>query len=401
VPPKISTCRLCGWAGLRTVVDLGTMAYTGYFPKPGEVVPEGPLEIVECESCRLAQLAHEYDPAEMYGPTYGYRSGLNPSMVEHLRGVALDAWKYAKPEAGDLVVDIGANDGTLLGFYPDSVKRIAIDPLCEKYADHYKPGIARAGVPYTPSNGIAFVGYGQAKIVTTIACFYDFADPVGVARSIYGILRDGGVWIIECATAESITSGAWDQINHEHTLYLGIRQLVEIIERADLRIIGYGKSDVNGGSVRIVCQKGGRWPAVGTDLKWGNGFTVWGGVQERIDADCAKLRHYLESAKRDGRRVIGYGASTKGNAVLQRAGVTPELIDEIVDVNPDKIGSVTPGTGIPIAASSPSPSAYLVLPWHFEKFIVEKEREFLQHGGELIFALPKFHRVTRNGSTAA
>lgn len=398
---RIGCCRLCGWRGLTTVLDLGTMAFTGIFAKPGVEVPRGPLELVECESCGLVQLAHEFPLDLLYGNAYGYRSGLNPSMSEHLRGIALEAWRIARPDVGDVILDIGSNDGTLLNAFPSSANRIGYDPLADKYAEHYAHGIVRHSELFT-ARSVDVVGRNRAAIVTSIACFYDLPDPVGFARAIWQVLKDGGIWILEMATTEDIAGMAWDQICHEHQEYYSEQHVAEILYRAGFERLSMAHNNANGGSVRIVAKKV-QQRAV-TPLVSNPQQHQWNGLSERVRATCSAIKAHLEREKAAGRTVWGYGASTKGNVLLQSAGIGPDLLPLIVDANPDKDGCVTPGTGIPIKYDSrpqwngPSvPDAFLVLPWHFRDFIVKKEVGFLARGGELIFALPEFQVVNKDG----
>ena len=402
---RIQSCRLCGWPSLTSVLDLGEMAFTGMFPKPGVEVPRGPLELLECDACGLAQIAHAYSPEVLYGNSYGYRSGLNPSMVAHLKELATEAWQIAKPERGDVVLDIGANDGTLLGFFPSTVNRIAYDPLAEKYAKHYDRGIVRHAELFTEAS-VDVVGRDRASIVMTIACFYDLPDPVGFARAVWAILKNGGIWVIEIATADNIWNGAWDQICHEHQEFYGIEQLRDICDRAGFSVVNVFDDDVNGGSTRLIAAKESAREWYPSPFSESRAILPvrWAETRETIDRQCAALKAYLEAEKKRGRIVWGYGASTKGNVVLQRAGIGPELLPCIVDANPDKDGCVTPGTGIPIVTEATSrwigagePNAFLVLPWHFREFVIQKEHTFLDTGGELIFALPKLEVVTKDG----
>ena len=304
-------------------------------------------------------------------------------------------------------MDIGSNDGTLLGFYPDIVRRMGFDPLADKYADFYAPGVLRCSDFFTPSLGIATVGRGQAKIVTTIACFYDIPDPVGFARAVWAILDEGGIWVVEMATVDDILGGAWDQICHEHTEYYGINQIADIIERAGLRTIGATPNDVNGGSIQFVFQKGGHHQAI--TIGRAHKERDWTGLASRIDKQCQQLRDYLVEQRANKKVIYGYGASTKGNVILQRAGIGPDLLPIIYDASAEKNGKVTPGTGIrietmqaaleagPLTSLTVSPDAMLVLPWHFREFVINKERAFLEGGGELVFALPDLEIVSSAG----
>lgn len=397
--PPLTACHLCGWPHLTRVLDLGTMALTGVFPRPGQDVPEGPLEVVTCDACGLAQLGHVYPLHELYGAHYGYRSGLNPTMVAHLRSIAEDAWRLAAPEPGDFVVDLGSNDGTFINLYPDSVTRIAFDPLLPKYAEHYRTGVEPFPEFFTPASALK-VPQGRAAIVTSIACFYDLPDPVGTARAIARLLKPGGIWVVEVADLDAmIRNMAFDQIVQEHVEYYRGGDILGMARRAGLSYVRDVQNDINGGSCRFVFRKGG------LDIPE---FTIervidWPAFQHRIDRACVALRQFLEDEHDSGRTVWGYGASTKGNVVLQRAAITPDLLPLILDANPDKDGCETPGTHIPIrfedrplVAVPGRPETVLVLPWHFRDFIIQKEREFLRQGGRLVFALPTLEVVTKD-----
>ena len=389
-PPRLSECRACGWPSLTSVLHLGTLAYCGLFPKPGESVPEGPLELVTCDACGLAQMGHVYPIGDMYGDSYGYRSGLNPTMEAHLKEIATEAWRIAQPRPGETVVDIGANDGTLLKCYPKSVKRVGFDPLTDKYRQYYAVDITRvAGFFDMPLRDVA--------IVTSIACFYDLPDPVGVAQAIADMLRPGGVWSVEVADLHAMAEhSAFDQIVHEHLEFYTADDIDSIAQRVGLSLRHSDYNATNGGSVRLVYTKGGPHsidrPREAID---------WASFRKRIDKRVNDLRTFLEDAKRAGRVVYGYGASTKGNVLLQMAGVTPKLMPAILDANPDKAGCVTPGTNIPIVFHD-KPLSHLrtaldtvvVFPWHFRDFVLEKEREFLGQRGTIVFPLPTLQQIT-------
>ena len=410
---RLSACRLCGWEDLPTVLDLGEMAFTGIFPKPGEDVPSGPLELVKCGACNLVQLAHVYDQAVLYGPSYGYRSGLNQTMVAHLKEVAALAWREARAEPGETVIDIGANDGTLLAANPKSARRVGIDPLADKWADCWPEGAVRIAKsfpcsPWSPKGDSLNL---PAAVVTSIACLYDAQEPVKWARVIANWLRPGGIWIIELALAGHILSGAWDQVCHEHALYFGASQLSDLMTRAGLRVVKAVDTSTNGGSLLLVAKK-----EEGCHL-WSprEREEDWPELTHKIEKTCVDLRECLEAYKAAGKTVWGYGASTKGNVVLQRAGIESDLLPRIMDANQEKDGKQTPGTQIPIFTHTGSwvappglkderagiggplqrPHAFLVLPWHFRDFVIEKEYAFLEASGKLIFALPKLEIVTK------
>lgn len=372
------------------------MAYAGVFPSPGEDVAEGPLTVSVCDECGLAQLAHDYDPSVFFGEGYGYRSALNASMVMHLQSITDHVEGYLSP--GDTVVDIGANDGTLLGCYGMSLDLIGIDPLAIHFMASY-PKHATL-IPSLFDMKTAGRLAGKAKAVTSIACFYDLPSPLAFARDVMRMLSNDGVWVLEQSYLPAMCrQNAFDTICHEHFEFYTVRDIANICEQVNAKIIDLSFNDTNGGSFAVtVARKEAKYLALDiSDTLEAEHVEGYGTVQplrdmmERSDSMCIELTGLLLAMKQSGRRVLGYGASTKGNVLLQYCGID---LEAIVEVNADKFGKVTPGMQIPIIPEGEAPDAYLVLPWHFRDAIVKKEKDYLAKGGELIFPLPVLDIVT-------
>jgi hypothetical protein len=406
---SLNQCRLCGSPDLLTVLDLGTQALTGVFPvSTEEHVSEGPLELVWCSSCTLLQLAHGYEPTEMYGDNYGYRSGLNRSMVRHLSRKTLGLEALVELSAGDVVLDIGSNDGTLLGAYATTpLRRIGIDPTAERFAEYYPPE-AEIVADFFSASKFREVSDVPAKVVTSIAMFYDLEDPVAFARDVRDCLAPDGVWHFEQSYMPSmLRSTAYDTVCHEHIEYYSLSTVRRILDEADLELIDVRFNRVNGGSFAVTAaRRGSRFAPNKVLIDW------FVDQEERIRLDTpGPFRRFEESVFRHrtdltqlvttlregGASVMGYGASTKGNVLLQFCGLGPAHIEAIAEVNEDKFGRVTPGTGIPIVSEDEMrarrPDYLLVLPWHFRDGIVEREEAYLKDGGLLIFPLPEIEIV--------
>ena len=410
----ITKCRICGNPDLAPVLSLGDQYLTGIFPRsPADVITHGPLDLVRCngeDACGLLQLGHTYDSGEMYGVNYGYRSGLNQTMVRHLRGkVEGLRSKVALPE-GDIVLDIGSNDGTLLSFYPESLRRVGMDPTSEKFLKFYHEGIEVITDFFSAEAFRKRFGQQKAKIITSIAMFYDLNDPMKFVRQIAEVLADDGIWHLEQSYMPLMLSeNAYDTICHEHLEYYALHQIQWMIERCGLRIIDVEINDVNGGSFAVtVCKLDAphrtNLPAVESMLA----AEVAAGLQtskpyerfrEAIFAHREELREVVHRLLAGGARILGYGASTKGNVILQFCGFSPKEIPAMAEVNPDKFGSFTPGTNIPLIseaeAHAQKPDYFLVMPWHFRSNLLEREEAYLNQGGKRIFPLPKIEIVGR------
>jgi NDP-4-keto-2,6-dideoxyhexose 3-C-methyltransferase len=408
----IEACRICGSATLRPVLDLGEQALTGVFPRTHDQrVAGGPLEVVKCtgvHACGLVQLRHTYDPGEMYGLEYGYRSGLNRSMVEHLRAKAEELIKRSAIAAGDVVVDIGSNDGTSLSFYPTDAKRIGIDPSASKFAHYYPPQVDLIANFFSEDVFFNASGGQRAKLVTSIAMFYDLERPLDFMRQVYEILADGGIWHFEQSYLPSmLRTNSYDTVCHEHVEYYSLAPIVWMADRIGFSITDVALNDINGGSFAVTAVKarpGATHHAPIVDRLLDEEAT--GGLSTlepfvqfatRVARHKVDLRSTLQRLKDGGKRILGLGASTKGNVLLQYCAIGPELLECIAEVNEDKFGCFTPGTSIPIVseqdAFSRRPDVVMVLPWHFRAILRRRLQPMLQRGAQLLFPLPTIELV--------
>ena len=413
---EIARCRICGNLDLIPILSLGRQALTGVFPRTkGQRVTSGPLDLVKCredrkgEHCGLLQLKQNYDKKEMYGGGYGYRSGLNRAMVEHLRGLVKRILRRVPLSPGDLVVDIGSNDSTLLRAYPGGKGGpvlVGMDPSANKFREYYPPHI-RLIPDFFSADTLRRRCAGQkAKVVTSIAMFYDLDSPMDFMRQIVDVLDDEGLWVLEQSYLPSMVEAtAYDTICHEHLEYYALKQIDWMARRVGLKIVDVQLNDVNGGSFAVMLAKSGsRFRENATlvrrllsdERRAGfGGLEAYRRFKKRVFEHRKRLLAFLIKARRENRTILGYGASTKGNVILQFCGLTPRDIPAIAEVNERKFGCFTPGTKIPIIsereARAAKPGYFLVLPWHFKAGIVVREREYLRAGGRLLFPLPTLH----------
>jgi len=405
---RLQCCRLSGSRNLIPVLHLGEQELTGVFPKPGETVTRGPLDLVWCPDSGLLQLGHSYNPDEMYGDNYGYRSGLNGSMVRHLTQKISFIEKLADLKPGDTVLDIGSNDATSLKSYTTpGLKRIGIDPTAAKFRSYYPDDIAL--VPdFFSAASFRRVSGPQAQIVTSIAMFYDLDDPVAFARDIASVLAPDGLWHFEQSYMPAmLRTVSYDTICHEHLEYYSLGVVKKIVEAADLKLIDVQMNGVNGGSFAVTAapRTSSRKPNAAV-IDWLLGQEDRMGLdtvrpfrefEDRVFRHRADLVRLLKALAADGKKVLGYGASTKGNVTLQFCGVTTAEIAAIAEVNPEKYGRITPGTHIPIIseadARAMNPDYFLVLPWHFKEGIIQREQDYISRGGKFIFPFPEIEII--------
>jgi hypothetical protein len=407
---KITKCRVSGSENLISVLNLGNQVLTGVFPRsPEEPVTRGLLELVWTPESQLLQLSHSFDPDEMYGENYGYRSGLNQSMVDHLTTKIHNLERQVELEPGDCVIDIGSNDATTLKAYETrGLRRIGIDPTGLKFPSFYPPEIQLLPEFFPTPNLKKAIGGSKTKVVTSIAMFYDLEEPVAFAKAVAEILDRDGIWHFEQSYMPSmIRLNSYDTICHEHLEYYSLHSVKYVLDRAGLKILDVQMNGVNGGSFAVTAaREDSRLKENRVTIDWlmeqeirmrFDSPAPFREFEERVYAHRKSLKSLIEALNSDGKKVLGYGASTKGNVVLQFCNFSSRDIQAIAEINPDKFGSFTPGTHIPIVscdeAARMKPDYYLVLPWHFKDGIVRREQAFLSGGGKLIFPFPEIEIV--------
>lgn len=425
----ISACRVCGNPELRPVIDLGPQSLAGLFDdgRPqNQLATPIPLEVLCCDTargrggCGFVQLKHTVPPDIMY-QDYGYRSGLNETMRRHLEELSREIESRLKLRAGDIVLDIGANDGTtLLAYRTPGLVRVGFEPSnagaeAEARGVQILKGSAGEALFFDSVGGARhflreYPGR-KAKAITTIAMFYDIEDPAGFCRQVHRILDEEGLWVAELHYWGSLLETAgFDAICHEHLGYYSLATLEWLFRSTGFELFDVSFNPSNGGSVRctLVKQRGRLRPlkgdrrrvAQGLDRERQRGYdTAQSHARLRHSALKIRqdLRQVLGEAARSGGRVYGYGASTKGNVLLQYCGLGPADLAAIADRNPMKRGRFTLGSRIPICTEEEMredhPDLLLILPWHFLDGFLEREKGLRAEGTRFIVPFPQVRIV--------
>jgi hypothetical protein len=423
---EIKNCRICGNPDLISILNLGVQALSGRFPSEDEPEPpKAPLELVKCNNtknsnaCGLLQLKHSVSPEEMYLHKYGYRSGINQTMSMHLKGIVQHVQEIVDLHTDDVVLDIGSNDATLLKYYnykTQRLRKIGIDPTGEQFLEYYTKDIELISDYFNSSNYSSVCPDKQAKVVTSIAMFYDLEAPMNFVEDIKKILHPEGIWVLEQSYMPTMLKmNSFDTICHEHLEYYSLKQIDWMLRKNDLRIFDVEFNDINGGSFRVyACHNNSVFKS--NQKKIGQVFSdeeilkldselPYKEFNESVFCIKDELYNFLTGEKAKGKSIYIYGASTKGNVLLQFCNIDHTLITAAAERNPEKWGRRTPITNIPIIseeeARKAKPDYFLVLPWHFRQEFIEREVDFLASGGKFIFPLPEMRvigRKTNNGT---
>lgn len=401
---EIQHCRVCGNKDLEHVLDLGSQSLTGVFLNSKLEVEEiGPLQLVKCinfeSSCGLVQLKHSFEPTKMYGDNYGYRSGLNQSMVQHLGEKVHRISQKITLVSSDLVLDIGSNDGTTLSFYDHGLIRVGIDPTANKFREYYNDNVIVLSDFFSAKLFKQKFKSKKAKVVTSFSMFYDLEDPVSFAQDVYEILSDDGIWIFEQSYLPTmIEKNSFDTICHEHIEYYALKQIKWIVEKSHMKIIDVEFNDINGGSFSITAAKidanYSEYEDLGKLLNdeeeaGFNDITRYKEFELEVKKTAKQLKSFVQDQINNKKSVAFLGASTKGNVILQYCGFDANDVVGVADVNKEKFGKYTPGTKIPIISEyellENEPDYIIVLIWHFRDFLLQNLR--LKHA-KLVFPLP-------------
>ena len=407
---NISKCRNCKNKKLENLFSLGFLSFTGKFTKKKTNIPKDEIKLVKCKKCNLVQLSKNFNPNYLYGKDYGYRSGLNKTMTEHLSSISKKMSKLTNLKKNDQVLDIASNDATLLNSYKKkNIIKVGVDPILKKYKKFYKN--INFKIPSLFSQEIIFKNkiYKKFKIITACAVFYDIQDPNKFLREISNLLDPKlGILYLEFQDLLSVIKyNLFDTICHEHIEYYSLNVVKKMLKQNNLKLINAQKNNINGGSLSLfISHKEGRYnvnnPKINKLIKYENKYNLnnkktFVNFYKKINHIKKNLNELISNLLKKGNKIHGYGASTKGNVILQYFKLTNKDIPFIADRNPDKNNLFTPGTKIKIInekkSRSMSPDYYLVLPWHFKKEILKREKEIRGKGTKFIFPLPKLRVV--------
>jgi len=406
-----TTCKLSG-KPLTEVINIGDLYVSNFCKSVDENAPKAPLRIGIGEESGLLQLMDPVERLPLY-QQYWYRSGTNATMTRQLNDVVTAFREWVRLKPGDVVLDIGCNDGTLLAQLPKSLElfRIGIDPaenLAEEANRHCE---AHSVSLFSKDKFMELSGGRKAKVINSIGMFYGVEDPASFVQGISECLADDGVWVLQLSyTPLMIKQIAFDNICHEHIQYYTLLSLKYLLDQFDFDILDVEFNDTNSGSFRIMtCKKGhgenfatmfmrdiGRYRVQSTlayekDQRFDQP-EVYQDYMRHLNTLKAETLELLTGLKKQGKKVVGYGASTKGNTLLQFYGIGPDLMDGIAERQPQKYDLLTVGSWIPIISEEEmrrrKPDYLFVLPWHFMTEFLEREQAFIQGGGQFIVPLP-------------
>lgn len=398
------SCRICKNTNLIDIINLNEQVITSRFPEYGDYsTPKTPIILCLCKECSLVQLRHSTNCSELYEHEYGYRSGISNTMREHLKQYKEEIESIVNIEKGDYIIDIGSNDSTMLQYYSDEYKRIGVDPTGKQFKQFYG-NVDLIPNYFTLDNIRNVYGNIKCKVISSISMFYDLPSPIRFARDIYELLDDDGIWTCEQSyLLDMIQKNSIDTICHEHLEYYSLTAIKYIADIVKFKIVDVKFNDCNGGSFRIYfAKKKSSKYSENTELinkildqenKLGvKNEQLYFNFMKNCDYEVDKLRTLINFVNSNNKNIYIYGASTKGNCLLQYANIRSKDIKYAVERNLNKIGKMT-STGIEIISEETMrenpPEYLLVLPWHFRNEIIEREKEYLENGGQLIFPFPK------------
>ena len=412
---KIKKCRICKNKDLKKIIDLDNQYIQGSFIKknyPKPYLKKIPLQLVLCQKCSLVQLLHTTNKEILY-KNYWYESGINKTMRMHLKDLVSNLCRIKKNEIKKIkVLDIGCNDGTLLNFYPKTVEKFGIDPShIAKKIDKKKFKIINDFFPPRKKNlkdlKIKF------DLITSIAMFYDLDNPNLFVKNIKRYLKNDGVWVLELSyLIDMLKLNSFDTICHEHLEYYSLSSLNYLMKHNGLKIFKVTKNKINGGSIRCFVtqdknmmydQKGNiiylnRLLKNEQKLKIKN-TKIYKKFMLNISKIKIKLKKIIEDIKKNNKSIYVLGASTKGNTILQFLDINNKTIPFATEINSEKFGAKTIGSNIEIInediIKKNPPNYQLVLPWHFKKEIINREKNYLKNGGKLILPVPTIKIITK------
>ena len=402
---KITKCRICNSKVFLNLFSLGKLSFTGKFAKKKtDNIPKREVTIVMCKQCKLIQLNNNFSSKYLYSNDYGYRTGINKTMSEHVRKLVKFTSNKMKLKKNDAVLDIASNDGTLLNYYDKKIITVGVDPILKKYKQFYNQIDFKVDDFFNIQALKRKKINTKFKVITALSMFYDLKNPNKFLSGIKKILDIDGIFILEHADLLSLLkNNLFDTICHEHLEYYSSKIIFDLMKRNRLRVFDVQKNNVNGGSTRYYISHdtskfNTKTKSLNKLIEEEKRFKLdsvitFKNFEKKLIRKKKEMIKFILKQKKNNKVIHGYGASTKGNVLLQYFDITNKHIDLIAERNPQKFNKFTPGTKIKITSENYSrklkPDYYLVLPWHFRKEIVKREKKTRMKGTKLIFPLPQ------------
>ena len=419
---SLKKCKVCGNTNLIKVLSLQEQYLSPTFVKTNKnnklAEIRSPLTLVLCDktknekNCGLLQLLEITEPDLLY-KQYFYRSATNDTMKIDLKNLVNQALDIAKPNKNDIIIDIGSNDCTLLNFYKDKYNLIGFEPAQNiKYIDEGNNITVINN--YFNSREFKQKYKNKAKIITSCAMFYDLEDPRAFVKDIEEILEDDGIWCCQISyLASMIKYNNFYDICHEHLSYYSLETFEHLVNQFNLKCFYAETNEVNGGSIRLyMCKKNSN------KYKEKKFFNKLNSIKEEekkfkltdpqtflnfaktISELKDKTVKFVDNILNSNKKILALGASTKGNIILQHFGLTKKQIPYISERNPEKVGLKCLGSDIELISEQKArdinPDAFIVLPWNFKKEVVNREKNYLENGGKLMFVMPYPHVITKD-----
>ena len=402
-------CRNCNYQTLKKIVSIGNQPISSKFNNIKKFNEKKySLDLYKCKKCDLVQLGKTAPLSQMYGSSYGYRSGISKLMVSHLKKKYLSIKKIKMKCKKSL--DIGSNDGTFLNFFPNKNFNVGIDPSIKKFKKYYNKNSFTINNFFSKDNIVKFFKRKnnpklKFDLISSFAIFYDIENPNKFCKDIFSLLEDNGIWVLEFSYLPLMLKNlTFDQICHEHVTYYSLKNFENIIKKNNLKIINIKLNEINGGSIEVTCAKNNskfRKPKNKIKKLLDDEKKITAASFKRFNDRIRKIKRdilFFVNNNKD-KKIIGYGASTKGNVVLNYCNITNRTISYICDENEFKFNKFTPGTNIKIISKnkmrSLKPNYLLILIWPFRAEVINQEINFIKSGGSLIFLLPRLHIVDR------
>ncbi len=405
---KIKYCRISKDKNLRNVGKIGPLTLTGTFLKNSKKkIPITPVDIVFSETSFLLQLRHDYNQSLLFGDNYGYRSSLNSSMKRHLIKKSQNISKILNFNKGDAILDIGSNDGTFLNSFSNKVVKYGIDPTAKKFKKYYNQDIKI--IPSIFSSKVFKNKKIKFKFISSIAMFYDLADPKLFCNNVSQILHQDGIFHVEIAyLPDIIRKFSFDTFCQEHLTYYSFLSFKYLIDKTPFKIINFERNSINGGSINFnLAFKESKWKCKNEKIKKIIANEKKNKIHrtktyleyfKKIELNSKKINLLLKKLKKENKKIYALGASTKGNVILQMCKLNNKIIKGVYDINPYKYGRYTPGSKIPIIREKEifkdKPDYLLLLIWHFKNTLKIKLKKFKKTKSKFIWPFPKL-RVSK------